>query len=178
MKTKFQSLKAWFKEAGKNVLSLLEGLLLAFLAVLLLCIAVPAGAIHYVCTVKGRKQKAREILTNTGTFSFLVAYSIDCFGNVVTPGLWNWLFLANPGTYLFGIPGQSLSLVLGLNYYDGNLGTWGARLRIFLNWIDPNHCEKAVDSYLAEAKHFQELHELLMINYETRLNKEAFLAKY
>ena len=169
---------AWLKEAGQNLIDLLEGLLLFVLAVILICIALPAGAIHYGCTIGSRKQTAREIMNNTGTFSFLVAYSIDCLGNVMTPGLWNWLFLKRLGSFLFGIPGQSLSLVLGLNFYDDNLGTWGERLFRFLNWIDPDHCLKAVNSYVSEAKNLLELHELLIIKHETKLMTAEFLAKY
>ena len=171
-------LLTWLKEAGQNLISLLEGLLLVPLALILLAFAIPAGAIHYGCTIGSRKQNAREIMTNTGTFSFLIAYSIDCLGNVVTPGLWNWLFLSKPGSFLFGIPGQSLSLVLGLNFYDDNLGAWGIRLFKLLNWIDPEHCVKAVDSYVAEAKHLLEVHELLMIKHETKIRTAEFLAKY
>ena len=60
---------AWLKEAVKNLLSLIKGLLLIPTALFLLALAIPAGVIHYFCTIGSRKQKAREIMTKTGNFS-------------------------------------------------------------------------------------------------------------
>ncbi len=170
---------AWLKEAVINLLSLLKGLFLVAAAFFILALAIPAGAIHYFCTIGKKKQKAREIMQNSGIFSYLVALAIDHLGNVITPGLWNWLFLKNQDTpFPFGIPGQSLSQVLGFNYALDNLNEWGINMRHDLNTIDTDHCEKAVLSAVYEAKHLLEKYRRVQARMETIERTKEFLEKY
>ena len=51
--------------------------------------------------------------------------------------------LTKPGGYPFG--SQTISAVIGANAVKGTLSPLGKKLRWLLDYIDPDHCEKAYD---------------------------------
>lgn len=170
---------AWLKEALINLLKLIKGLFLTALAIFLLLLAVPIAAIHYLCTIWGKKQEAREILTNYGGFFYLVALALDHLGNVLCPSLFNWLFLKNKSVeFRFGVPGQSISLILGWNDKDGNLKKRGEWLEYVLDLIDPNHCQKAVEQSLIDARNYLETARIVQDRIEFRDRQLEFQSKY
>lgn len=152
---KLNLLLSWFKEALNNLLSVLKGLLLVVVALALLAIAIPSAAVFYMCTIWGKKKEAREIMTGSGRFFYLVALAFDHLGNVVCPGLLSWLFLKSLETpFIFGTPGQSVSQVLGWNFALGNLSKTGLFLRRILNVFEAEHCEKAVAKTIEDARQY------------------------
>ena len=169
----------WLKEAFKNLLSVLKGIVLIIVAVVLLAFAIPCGGIFYLCTIWSKKQEAREIMTNSGRFFYLVSLSFDHLGNVVCPGLFSWLFLESLNTpFVFGVPGQSISQVLGWNYLLGNLSGTGLFLRRILNVFETEHCERAVAKTLEDARAYLEKAREVQDIIEANDRKKAFELKY
>lgn len=86
-----------------------------------------------------------QIITKFGyTSRYLgnVAFIIDIFGNVVCGQLFNDT-LRKEGGYRFGYYKDTISYVLGRNHAYGTLTNAGKVVRLILNSIDKDHCEKA-----------------------------------
>jgi hypothetical protein len=74
------------------------------------------------------------------------ALSIDQLGNTMGAPLFNSIFLKDNPKVLFGDPDQTISYVLGANYLDGKLTSFGNFVVKLLNKLDENHVQKAVES--------------------------------
>jgi hypothetical protein len=72
-----------------------------------------------------------------------LAIDIDIFGNRAFRTLWNSFLITEDG-YLFGEWGETISSALGKNQRDKTLKPLGNGLANLLDWIDPNHCIKAI----------------------------------
>lgn len=70
-----------------------------------------------------------------------VAILIDKIGNVMMGPFFNDSMQKDG--YKFGHYTETISKVLGINKALGTLTKFGKALADFLNWIDPNHVEKA-----------------------------------
>jgi len=73
-----------------------------------------------------------------------MAVSVDQLGNVVMSTLLNDIMITKYG-HKFGDEDQTISMVLGVNKAMGTLTDKGKSLADFLNKIDPNHVEKAIE---------------------------------
>ena len=169
---------AWLKEAALNSFKVLQGLFLIIVAVVLLVLAIVGSIIWYFSTIWSKKQKARDIMIKSGNFFFLIALALDHLGNVACGGFLNWLLLKENSPMPFGVPGESVSEILGWNYALDNLSEWGLNLRHDLNMIDRDHCEDAMMSAIYEAKHLLDKYKLLQVKLETIENTKDFMAKY
>lgn len=169
---------AWLKEAVQNTLAVLQGILLIILALVLLAIAVPGSVIWYFATIWSKKEKARDIMRKSADFFYLVALELDYLGNVACGGFLSWLFLQSKSPFPFGVPGQSVSEILGFNFKLDNLTEWGLNLRHDLNTIDPDHCEKAMATAIDDAKQLLETYRKVQSRIDTIERTKEFLARY
>lgn len=71
------------------------------------------------------------------------ALSLDRFGNVEFRSLFNKILIKENG-YQFGNPLQTISCVLGYNELNKTYTKLGLFIIKFLNFIDKNHCIKAI----------------------------------
>ena len=88
-------------------------------------------------------------LFKKGTINYLfdalldTALGIDLLGNIVFKDFLNTTCITNSG-YHFGEIGKTISHGLGVNKAKGTLTDFGRGLANLLNFIDPNHVEKAI----------------------------------
>jgi len=68
--------------------------------------------------------------------------AIDQLVNTCLGWLFNWILGVNPGP--FGYPDETISSVLGKLRYANRLGKFVWLYR-FLNWLEPDHCESAIE---------------------------------
>ena len=73
------------------------------------------------------------------------ALSLDRFGNREFRTLFNKILIKENG-YQFGNPLQTISEVLGYNELNKTYTKLGLFIIKFLNFIDKNHCQKAIDN--------------------------------
>jgi len=71
-----------------------------------------------------------------------ILISIDQLANACFGWLFNWILGVHPGP--FGYPDETISSVLGKLRYAGRLGGFRWLYR-FLNWLEPGHCEQAIE---------------------------------
>lgn len=185
MKTNLPSILSWLKtiwiwlrEAVINIFKLIISFGLIILAVFLTALAILVSAGWYLATIRSKRKKAREIMSATAVFNFLISLCIDHFGNVACGGFFNWLFLKKESSFPFGVPGESVSEILGWNYEIDNLSEWGLNLRHDLNIIDNDHCEKAMMKALFSAKNLIDRYKAIQTRIDTIERTREFLAKY
>ncbi len=109
-------------------------ILLITLAFVLVAILSPFGIIYNLLfNWKTRKE-----------YFFNIAVSLDQLGNTICAGLLN--LVMTKGEYIkFGHTDETVSGVLGKNKANGTLTVTGMRLCNFLNKIDKNHVEDAIE---------------------------------
>lgn len=83
---------------------------------------------------------------NIKGYFFNTAKNIDIWGNQEFRSLWNGRFIAENG-YQFGRQNETISSVLGKNEKAKTLKSLGKLLVKILNFIDKNHCEKAIQEF-------------------------------
>lgn len=117
--------------------------LLLFVALVLAALLFPLGILCtlILCILRMSMNKALGYLSNT---AFSLALSIDLLANVICRDLFNF-FLIHAGGYPFGNNRETISRVLGLNKRLGALTDLGRALANLLDFIDPNHTERAAD---------------------------------
>lgn len=81
-----------------------------------------------------------------GRLFYYMAYSIDQFGNVLGQYLFNDTLITKDSEWKFGHPDVTISAILGMNKKYKTLSKLGTYICNTLNWLDPNHVEKAADS--------------------------------
>jgi hypothetical protein len=112
------------------------------------------GPIAFVYTIIRSivKLSSVEIQMLFGRLFYFMAYSVDQFGNVLGQYLFNDTLITKDSTYKFGNPDVTISAVLGMNKKNKTLSKMGTYIANILNWIDPNHVEKAADSEIINRK--------------------------
>lgn len=121
-----------------------SGPLLFLISILLFALVGPFAMLYtFLRLAIGFKYKGFLVLV--GSLFYFLAYSIDQLGNVLCQYLFNDI-LIKKGGYRFGDPDFTISAVLGMNKERGTLKPLGKWLAGVLNWIDPQHVEKAADS--------------------------------
>ena len=107
--------------------------ILLILAIILFSILAPIGFI-YAMFFNSRKE-----------YFLQVAIAIDQHGNAVCGKLLSLLLIKKDG-FGFGNVDRTISFVIGINKAAGTLNNKGLFIYNLLNKIDPNHCEKAIES--------------------------------
>jgi len=107
--------------------------ILLILAIILFSVLAPIGFI-YAMLFKGRKE-----------YFLQVAIAIDQHGNTICGKLFTVLLLKKDG-FGFGNVDRTISFVIGINKAAGTLNRKGVFIYNLLNRIEPNHCEKAIES--------------------------------
>lgn len=76
--------------------------------------------------------------------NFKIAFAKDQTANVQMKHLFNRWFLSRNSIHHFGNPDETISSVLGRNQLAKTLTLKGWLLVKILDYIDPNHCIKAI----------------------------------
>lgn len=118
-------------------------MILFIIALILAVLIVPIGMI-YSFIVLAIRFKGRTLIRIINRLFFMIAYSIDQFGNVSCQFLFNDILIKKNG-YKFGDPDETISSVLGHNKKTKTLTIFGKFIVFLLNTIDPFHVEKAVE---------------------------------
>jgi len=114
----------------------MRGFILLIIALLLAIILLPVGFAFQVVTTFFR---------HINRYLFTIAKSIDQLGNVVCGDLFNYTMIKRDGGYTFGNEDVTISHVLGVNKKINTLTFTGKLLANFLNLIDKQHVEKAIE---------------------------------
>lgn len=114
----------------------MRGFILLIIALITSVIILPLGFIYQLGTV---------LLKNCDTYLFKIAQSIDQLGNVVCTNLFNDTLISKKSVYKFGDEDETISSVLGKNKNTNTLTFVGKWLAIFLNKIEKDHVEKAIE---------------------------------
>lgn len=113
-------------------------LFLFILAISLFIILAPLGLVYSIVFIPFRGLCYSE-------YFWRLALSFDQTGNVFMSVLFND-FMIKKGGHRFGNPDENISYVLGNNKKTKTLYKLGSWLAGFLNFIDKNHVEKAVNN--------------------------------
>jgi len=130
--------------------NLILNIILLITAIVLSVILFPLGWLYSLLTLSVSSKKL--------SFYFItVALSIDQLGNVMMAKLFNDILIKTPESYKFGDEDDTVSFVLGKNQIRGTLTTTGRILADILDWIDKDHCKKAVDLAYKKAIKFNKM---------------------
>lgn len=72
------------------------------------------------------------------------ALELDIFGNILCQHLFNTFLIKENSKYTFGVLGMTISKNLGLNQRENTLSNIGNGLVKLLDYIDKDHCKKAI----------------------------------
>ena len=118
-----------------------------------------------------RVVSGNESFSKLHTYSGKLAHSIDQTGDVLYRNFFNWAF--RNGGIKHGDGDLTISCVLGMNYFTGNLLPFGKYFKSFLGFIDlrnkkegKDHCTEAVIAEYFKAKEF-----IALIESTPELNK-------
>lgn len=136
------------------ILRLIGSILLVFLAALMFLIATPIAFIWKVCaTIKEPERNYTELTKSFYQYFTEIAAGFDQLGNAAFGGLWNWLFLLDKSNrYAFGDKDETISEVLGWNLKLNTLSSKGIWMVKVLNKLDKNHCLRAYEKGVENAK--------------------------
>lgn len=118
------------------------GIILLIVATVLSCIFMPIGFV-YSSIVLIVRNTFKDWWNRWNDYLYIMALGLDQLGNAVMQDLFNDLLL-KPGAYRFGNPDQTLSYIFGKNKQLGKLNWLGLFIASVLDWLDPNHTDKAV----------------------------------
>jgi hypothetical protein len=113
----------------------MRGFILLIIALLLAIVLLPVGFAFQIITT---------LFKSVNRYLFTIAKSIDQLGNVVCADLFNTTLIKKNG-YKFGHEDVTISHVLGMNKKINTLTFTGKLLANFLNLIDKQHVEKAIE---------------------------------
>jgi hypothetical protein len=124
--------------------SFLNSILLLFIALILGIILIPTSIILTIpiVFVTDSLQSAFDKLAK---YIRSLAMAIDQVGNVTMEYGLNSIAITNEG-YQFGNESETISSALGKNQVKGTLTSFGQSIVNILNWINPNHCLKAINN--------------------------------
>lgn len=115
------------------------GIILFIVSVILLWILTPVFLLWALIT-KMFNFKALS------TYFHGIAFAIDQLGNVMGAPIMNALLLKKEPAKLYGNPDETISHVTGVNYVNRKLTSFGYFVAHTLNFVDPNHVEKAAQN--------------------------------
>jgi hypothetical protein len=120
---------------------LATNLLLLLVAIAVAAFLFPLGlaVTLSVCVARWSGVKTVGYLSRT---AFSIALSLDLMANVICRDLFNATLIRND-VQGFGHPYETVSSVLGRHKSWDNLTDAGRALANLLNWLDPEHVEKA-----------------------------------
>ena len=127
------------------------GFVLFLISIIIASVLGPVAFIYTIIRSLVRLSRT-EMQMLFGRLFYFMAYSIDQFGNVIGQYLFNDTLITNDSTYKFGNPDVTISAVLGMNKKNKTLSKLGTYICNILNYIDPNHVEKAADSEIINRK--------------------------
>ena len=110
--------------------------ILFLVAYILAFVLFPLGFVYALITFRVSKKK----------YLFNLAFAIDKLGNATLGVVMNDI-LKKKGGLSFGNYDQTISYALGRNQQLQTLTKLGRFVAYILDWIDPNHCTKAVEKY-------------------------------
>jgi hypothetical protein len=113
----------------------MRGFILLIIALFLSVVLLPVGFAFQIIVT---------LFKGINTYLFTIAKSIDQLGNVVCADLFNTT-LIKKGGYTFGNEDVTISHVLGMNKKINTLTITGKLLANFLNLIEKDHVEKAIE---------------------------------
>lgn len=116
-------------------------LLLFLVAYILAFVFFPLGFVYALVTFRVSKKK----------YLFNLAFAIDKLGNATLGVVMNDI-LKKKGGLSFGNYNQTISYCLGRNQQLQTLTKLGRFVAAVLDKIDPNHCQKAVETYNKRTK--------------------------
>lgn len=87
----------------------------------------------------------RALLERWNHYFFVLAVSIDQFGNVAMQDLFHDFLLTKKAQHLFSDEDETISSVLGKNKETQTLSRLGLLLANFLDWLDPNHVLNSIE---------------------------------
>jgi hypothetical protein len=127
------------------------GFVLFLISIVIASVLGPVAFIYTIIRSLVRLSRT-EMQMLFGRLFYFMAYSIDQFGNVIGQYLFNDTLITKDSTYKFGNPDVTISAVLGMNKKNKTLSKLGTYICNILNYIDPNHVEKAADSEIINRK--------------------------
>jgi hypothetical protein len=97
------------------------------------------------------KRKPKDWYKSTSLYFFTMAFALDKFGNVLIAPMFNTIMIkSSPQFLLFGDPEETISSCLGRNDMYDNLSWLGTLIKDILNFIDPDHCQKAANKFMSK----------------------------
>ncbi|MBB4117853.1 hypothetical protein GGR32_000125 [Mesonia hippocampi] len=130
------------------------GILLIVLALFLFVVITPLALLWKIgVSITNPNRKAVDVFAGMATYFVEIAASFDQLGNAAFSGFLNWLCIAQEKeSYKFGDKDETISEVLGWNYRLNSLSKFGKTLVKFLDFLDRQHCRKAMYSGIEKAQ--------------------------
>ena len=123
----------------------MKGIVLFFVALILTTILtvfyIPLTIVYHLFTLKFLKGFNR-----VGEYFHQMALSIDQFANVSLQTPLNLLMIKGEQKHLFGDEDDTVSYIIARNYYLNSLTKFGMFWAWFLNFVDTDHLDKAIDN--------------------------------
>jgi len=128
-------------------MKLLLNILLFLIALGLVLLLLPFGILFSIIRGIYRKRPS-DWWRSTNKYFFIMAYSLDIYGNVMIGPLFNSILLEYDPKYMqFGNPEETISSCLGRNQ-PNNLTKLGHLVANMLDFIDKDHCSKAAIAFI------------------------------
>lgn len=124
----------------------LWGFVLFPISIILLLSTVWLGILYALVSLP-LKMSFKALIKRWNQYLFVLAVSIDQFGNVVLQDLFNDLLITKKATHRFGHEDETISSVLGKNKTTNTLSKPGKILASFFDWIDPNHVLNSIEHH-------------------------------
>jgi|SRR5690606_12591199 len=125
-------------------MSLVKNIILATVAFILALLFMPVGFFYALVFLIFRLDKTLTLKYFSRLF-FNIALTIDILGNYVCAVLFNAILIKkNASMYHFGKQNETISYALGKNLIANNLTIFGKILCAILDYIDKDHCLKAL----------------------------------
>jgi hypothetical protein len=107
----------------------------------LTAVYLPLSIIYHLITLRFAKG-----LKRSGKYFYQMALSLDQFANVSLQTPLNLLMIKGEQKFVFGDEDDTVSYVIARNYYLNSLTKFGLFWAWFLNKVDTNHLDKAIDN--------------------------------
>jgi len=178
VRTFFSNAVNFLLEAFLNLLNFLVWVFLTAVAAFLLPVIAVIAVLYYVITLPGRKLNMEEILSGSGISFKWIAIGIDHLANIIGGPFFNWFFLIGDTPFPFGVPGESLSEILGWNEAISNNNRKGLLCISFLNIFEKDHCYRTWTKALYAAKHKIDRAKAIQDKIDTKNRTKTFIQKY
>lgn len=122
------------------------GVLLWILSLILSLVLLPVGIIFGLIQAIYKKKFFKTGIPNIDKKCLRLATGVDIFGNVACVELFNAVLITKDSKYKFGKHGETISEVIGYNLVCGTLTRTGKLLNSILDFIEKDHCLKAIQN--------------------------------